>query len=90
MLPSLIYAQAAGVPMRTHYDLLGVRSDADDEVLRKAYHKAAKANHPDLNSDDPDAPPGSARSQRLLKSFAIRSSEPLTTDRWTANVSSVG
>jgi curved DNA-binding protein CbpA len=42
--------------MRTHYDLLGVRSDADDEVLRKAYHKAAKANHPDLNSDDPDAP----------------------------------
>jgi curved DNA-binding protein CbpA len=42
--------------MRTHYDLLGVRSDADDEDLRKAYHKAAKANHPDLNADDPEAP----------------------------------
>jgi curved DNA-binding protein CbpA len=42
--------------MRTHYDLLGVRSDADDEDLRKAYHKAAKANHPDLNAGDPDAP----------------------------------
>jgi len=42
--------------MRTHYDLLGVRSDADDEALRKAYHKAAKANHPDLHAGDPDAP----------------------------------
>jgi DnaJ domain len=51
-------SQAApeSVPMRTHYDLLGVRSDADDEALRKAYHKAAKANHPDLNAGDPDAP----------------------------------
>jgi hypothetical protein len=42
--------------MRTHYDVLGVRSDADDEALRKAYHKAAKAHHPDLNAGDPDAP----------------------------------
>jgi len=49
-------SQAAGVPMRTHYDLLGVRSDADDEALIKAYRKAAKAHHPDLNAGDPDAP----------------------------------
>jgi len=42
--------------MKTHYDLLGVRRDADDEALRKAYHKAAKAHHPDLNAGDPDAP----------------------------------
>jgi curved DNA-binding protein CbpA len=42
--------------MRTLYDLLDVRSDADDEALRRAYHKAAKAHHPDLNADDPDAP----------------------------------
>src|SRR5712692_9069483 len=42
--------------MRTHYDLLGVRSDADDEALIKAYRKAAKAHHPDLNASDPDAP----------------------------------
>ncbi len=42
--------------MRTHYDLLGVRSDADDEALIKAYRKAAKAHHPDLNAGDPDAP----------------------------------
>jgi len=44
------------VPMRTLYDLLDVRSDADDEALRKAYHRAAKAHHPDLNARDPDAP----------------------------------
>jgi len=48
-------SQAAGVQMRTHYDLLGVRSDADDEALIKAYRKAAKAHHPDLNAGDPDA-----------------------------------
>jgi curved DNA-binding protein CbpA len=42
--------------MRTLYDLLDVRSDADDEALSKAYRKAAKAHHPDLNAGDPDAP----------------------------------
>jgi curved DNA-binding protein CbpA len=41
--------------MRTHYDLLDVGSDADDEALNKAYRKAAKAHHPDLNAADPDA-----------------------------------
>jgi curved DNA-binding protein CbpA len=39
--------------MRTLYDLLAVRPD--DEALIKAYRKAAKAHHPDLNSGDPDA-----------------------------------
>src|SRR5215468_273147 len=43
------------VPMKTLYDLLGVRSDADDEALKQAYRKAAKAHHPDLNAGDPDA-----------------------------------
>jgi curved DNA-binding protein CbpA len=41
--------------MRTLYDLLGVRPDADDEALNKAYRQAAKAHHPDLNAGDPDA-----------------------------------
>src|SRR5215831_7932857 len=41
--------------MKTLYDLLGVRSDADDEALKTAYRKAAKAHHPDLNPGDPDA-----------------------------------
>ena len=42
--------------MRTLYDLLDVPSDADDEALSRAYRKAAKAHHPDLNAGDPDAP----------------------------------
>jgi curved DNA-binding protein CbpA len=41
--------------MTTLYDLLGVRRDADDDALIKAYRKAAKAHHPDLNAGDPDA-----------------------------------
>lgn len=41
--------------MSTLYDLLGVRPDADEEALIKAYRKAAKAHHPDLNAGDPDA-----------------------------------
>jgi curved DNA-binding protein CbpA len=41
--------------MKTLYDVLGVCSDADDEALKTAYRKAAKAHHPDLNPGDPDA-----------------------------------
>jgi len=42
--------------MNTLYNLLGVRPDADDETLRKAFRKAIKATHPDLHAGDPDAP----------------------------------
>jgi tetratricopeptide (TPR) repeat protein len=41
--------------MNTLYDLLGVRPDADDETLRKAFRQAIKATHPDLHAGDPDA-----------------------------------
>jgi curved DNA-binding protein CbpA len=33
--------------MKNFYDLLGARPDDDAETLRKAYRRAAKANHPD-------------------------------------------
>src|SRR5258708_40353431 len=60
--------------MRTLYDQLGVRSDADDEALNQAYRQAAKAHHPDLNAGDPDAP-------RRLRQIAtaiefLRAAEP--------------
>jgi curved DNA-binding protein CbpA len=42
--------------MKTLYDLLGALPDDDAESLRSAFRKAVKENHPDLNSDDPDAP----------------------------------
>jgi tetratricopeptide (TPR) repeat protein len=42
--------------MKTLYDLLDVRPDADVETLKKAFRKAVKAHHPDLHAGDPDAP----------------------------------
>jgi DnaJ-class molecular chaperone len=35
--------------MRELYDILGVRRDASDEAIKRAYRKLAKALHPDLN-----------------------------------------
>jgi tetratricopeptide (TPR) repeat protein len=38
--------------MKTLYDLLGVRSDANAEAVKKAFRRAVKAHHPDLNADE--------------------------------------
>ncbi len=34
------------------YEILGVARDADRDVIRKAYRKLARQNHPDLNPND--------------------------------------
>ena len=54
--------------MKTAYDLLGTRPDADDETIRKAFRDAAKLHHPDLQPDDPDAP---ARFRKLAGAYAV-------------------
>jgi len=41
--------------MKTFYDLLGVRPDADAKVLKTGFRKAIKASHPDLHPEDPRA-----------------------------------
>jgi hypothetical protein len=41
--------------MKTLYDLLGVRPDADAKALKIGFRKAIKANHPDLHPKDPRA-----------------------------------
>jgi curved DNA-binding protein CbpA len=41
--------------METLYDVLGARPDDDAESLKTAYHKSAKANHPDRHACDPGA-----------------------------------
>jgi curved DNA-binding protein CbpA len=41
--------------MRTAYDLLGIRPDADAETVKKAFREAAKLNHPDYRPGDRDA-----------------------------------
>jgi len=54
--------------MKTAYDLLGTRPDADDETIRKAFRDAAKLHHPDLQPDDPDAP---ARFRKIAGAYAV-------------------
>ena len=41
--------------MKTAYDLLGIRPDADDETIKTAFREAAKLHHPDRRPGDPHA-----------------------------------
>lgn len=58
--------------MRTLYDLLGALPDDNAEGLRTAFRKAAKATHPDLNPDNPDA---ALRFRQLVRAYDILSDE---------------
>jgi curved DNA-binding protein CbpA len=58
--------------MSTLYDLLDALPDDDADDLRAAFRKAAKANHPDNNPGDPDAP---LRFRRIIRANAILSDE---------------
>jgi hypothetical protein len=54
--------------MGTLYDLLGALPSDDAEELRTAFRKAAKATHPDINPDDPDA---ALRFRELMRAYDI-------------------
>ncbi|MCK1642820.1 J domain-containing protein [Bradyrhizobium sp. 157] len=54
--------------MGTLYDLLGALPSDDAEELRKAFRKAAKATHPDINPDSPDA---ALRFRELVRAYDI-------------------
>jgi curved DNA-binding protein CbpA len=54
--------------MKTLYELLGALPDDDDERIRAAYRSAARANHPDNNPGDPDAP---YRFRQIVRAYAI-------------------
>lgn len=38
--------------MSTHYEVLGVDPDADEDTIKKAYRKAARTHHPDMNGGE--------------------------------------
>ena len=56
--------------MGTLYDLLGALPNDDAEGLRTAFRKAAKATHPDLN---PDIPEAALRFRQLMRAHDILS-----------------
>lgn len=41
--------------MQNPYKILGVKKDADENEIKKAYHSLAMKSHPDKNPDKPDA-----------------------------------
>src|SRR5258706_13922536 len=52
----------------TFYDLLGVAATADQDAIKAAYRRLAKAHHPDLNALDP----GTAQSfARFSKAYRV-------------------
>ncbi len=52
----------AGADTHSHYDVLGVRADATQDEIRRAYHALARRHHPDTQ---PDADPTAARESGL-------------------------
>ena len=56
--------------MKTLYDLLGALPDDDADELRAAFRKAAKANHPDNNPDNPEA---AEKFRKIVRAHAILS-----------------
>ena len=39
---------------RDYYDVLGVRRDAEQAAIKKAFRKLARTYHPDVNNEDPE------------------------------------
>ena len=54
--------------MGTLYDLLGALPGDDADGLRAAFRRAAKATHPDIHPDDPDA---ARRFRELVRAYDI-------------------
>src|ERR1700761_7461299 len=55
---------------QTPYEVLGVKSDASADDIRKAYRKLAKQFHPDLNPGKPEA---EARFKEISAAYDILS-----------------
>jgi WD40 repeat protein len=54
--------------LNSYYDVLGVRPNAEEETLRRAYRKLAQRHHPDVNKD-PKAHETMARINQAFKTL---------------------
>ena len=56
--------------MADYYAILGVRKDADETDIRRAFRKLAREHHPDLNPDDSDS---EAKFKRVSEAYEVLS-----------------
>jgi curved DNA-binding protein CbpA len=69
----LLRVRIPRVIVKTLCDELGALANDDAERPRAAFHKAAKANHPDDTPGDPDAP---HRFRRIVRAHDVLGDEP--------------
>ncbi|KAJ3069159.1 hypothetical protein HDU98_007764 [Podochytrium sp. JEL0797] len=67
-----LWTDDISAPPQNYYDVLGVAKDAEPEVIRKAYRRAALKCHPDKKGDDPVA---ADQFQKLSKAYEVLSDE---------------
>ena len=60
----------ADTEKRDYYEVLGLDKSATEDQIKKAYRKAAKANHPDLHPGDKDA---EARFKEINEAYEVLS-----------------
>ena len=57
---------------KDYYAILGVPKNADEKTIKSAYRKLARAHHPDVNPDKPEA---EQRFKEINEAYAVLSDE---------------